>query len=126
MKGLDNQLHRKVLLALRSYLRGEVSSFTDMMLHVALDRRAPRPSGICLTCSPVWRKARARTLKDFISGLIEQRQDLLDKIEAALERLRDGDYGICEDCEMPIPEGWLLAVPYTTLCASCDSQKMLC
>ncbi len=125
IRSLDRQLHEKVLLAMRSHLRGEVNSLTDMALHVVLDRRLPRPPGMCRACRPIWRKARARTLKEFIGGLIEQRENLLNKIEEALQRLEGGAYGTCEGCERPIPNGWLLAVPYTTFCALCDSQRRL-
>ena len=121
----DSQLHKKVLLAMRSHLRGEVNSLTDMALHVVLDRWAPRPLNMCRTCRPIWRKARARTLKEFIGGLIEQRENLLDKIEEALQRIEEHTYGVCEACGGPIPEGWLLAVPHTTLCALCHSQTMV-
>lgn len=120
-RSVDSQLHKKVLLAMRSHLRGELNSLTDMALWVVLDRRAP---GMCRACRPIWRKARARTLKEFIGGLIEQRENLLDKIEEALQRVEDRTYGVCEVCGNPIPEGWLLAVPYTTLCALCHSQRM--
>ncbi len=122
LRSVDSTLHKKVLLAMRTLLRGEVNSLTDMALHVVLDRRAPRLPGMCRACRPVWRKARARTLKEFIGGLIEQRENLLDKIEEALQRIDEHRYGVCDACERPIPEGWLLAVPYTTLCASCHSQ----
>lgn len=124
IRSLDHQLHQKVLLAMRSHLRGEVNSLTDMALHVVLDRRAPQLPGMCQACRPIWRKARARTLKEFIGGLIEQRENLLDKIEEALQRIEEHTYGVCEACGRPIPGGWLLAVPYTTLCALCHSQRM--
>ncbi len=123
-RSVDSQLHKKVLLAMRSHLRGELNSLTDMALWVVLDRRAPRLPGMCRACRPIWRTARARTLKEFIGGLVEQRENLLDKIEEALQRVEDRTYGVCEVCGNPIPEGWLLAVPYTTLCALCHSQRM--
>ena len=124
LRSADCQLHKKVLLAMRSHLRGELNSLTDMALYVVLDRRAPRLPGMCRECRPIWRKARARTLKEFIGGLIDQRENLLNKTEEALQRIEEGTYGVCEACGRPIPEGWLLAVPYTTLCALCHSQRM--
>ena len=41
------------------------------------------------------------------------------KIEESLERLEDGTYGICEECEEEISEGRLEARPVTTLCIDC-------
>jgi DnaK suppressor protein len=43
---------------------------------------------------------------------IESRE--LSKIEAALERMREGTYGICEVTGKPIPLARLQALPYAT------------
>ena len=44
----------------------------------------------------------------------------LDEIDAALHRLRDGSYGICERCEQPIPQGRLEVLPTARLCTRCQ------
>jgi RNA polymerase-binding protein DksA len=49
-------------------------------------------------------------------GLEEGAEDLLAKIEAALKRIDDGTYGICENCGQPIGEERLEAMPWATLC----------
>lgn len=121
----DCQLHKKMLLVMQSHLCGEVKILTDMAFHVILDWRAPRPPEMHLLCRPIWRKARARTRKEFIGGLIKQRERLLDKIEAALQWLDDDTYGIREGRDRPIPEAWLLAAPYATRCALCHPQRRL-
>jgi DnaK suppressor protein len=41
-------------------------------------------------------------------------------IDAALERLRRGDYGICEECDQPISPKRLNAVPWTRYCLECQ------
>jgi DnaK suppressor protein len=43
--------------------------------------------------------------------------ELLKAIDEALERMKEGTYGICEVCGKEIEEERLEAVPYTTLCA---------
>jgi DnaK suppressor protein len=48
---------------------------------------------------------------------------LLDKIEAALERIRDGEYGMCEECGEAIGMARLRARPVTTLCISCKEDQ---
>ena len=48
------------------------------------------------------------------SGLAELRQ-----IEAALERIERGEYGICVHCGEPIPEKRLEIIPHAARCASC-------
>ena len=43
---------------------------------------------------------------------VESRE--LERIEYALERMRDGHYGICEGCGTSIPIARLNALPYAT------------
>ena len=47
---------------------------------------------------------------------IEQR---VEQLEDALERLDEGDYGICECCERPIDPERLEVLPGTSLCIKC-------
>jgi len=43
-------------------------------------------------------------------------EDELAKINAALERMENGTYGVCEVCKEAIPYDRLVAIPYTTFC----------
>lgn len=45
------------------------------------------------------------------------------KIEAALDRIRQGTYGICVNCGDPIDEKRLDAVPAAPLCADCAAGR---
>jgi DnaK suppressor protein len=58
-----------------------------------------------------------------IETLIEQARAHLDEIDDALERVRNGGYGICEGCGQPIAAGRLEARPFTTTCISCASRR---
>ena len=40
----------------------------------------------------------------------------------ALERLRDGSYGICEECGSTIPQARRRALPGVTTCVSCQER----
>jgi DnaK suppressor protein len=51
----------------------------------------------------------------------EQRQ--IKEIDAALARLDDDTYGICEECNEEIPYKRLKVRPMTTLCVQCKSQQ---
>ncbi|MFQ5966155.1 MAG: TraR/DksA family transcriptional regulator [Acidimicrobiia bacterium] len=46
-------------------------------------------------------------------------EDLLRKVEHALERVDAGTYGICENCGNPIPVARLTALPYASLDVEC-------
>src|SRR5687768_5297315 len=50
------------------------------------------------------------------SQLAEVESRELASIENALERMRSGNYGVCEVCEEAIPLARLQALPYATLC----------
>jgi RNA polymerase-binding transcription factor DksA len=52
------------------------------------------------------------------SALLDQSRVSLEQIEAALQRISDGTYGICAVCGVPIPEGRLEARPWTPYCVT--------
>lgn len=43
------------------------------------------------------------------------------EIDRALAKIDAGTYGLCEQCEQPIPEARLQALPQAALCVSCKS-----
>jgi DnaK suppressor protein len=45
----------------------------------------------------------------------------LAEIDGALERLTAGSYGVCSSCSGTIPPRRLEALPFATLCVSCQS-----
>jgi len=49
-------------------------------------------------------------------------RDALDEVEAALKRLEDGTYGMCEVCGKPIGAARLEAMPAARLCIA-DAAK---
>ncbi|MDI7861301.1 TraR/DksA family transcriptional regulator [Rhizobiaceae bacterium n13] len=49
-------------------------------------------------------------------------QDELKGIEAALERIARGTFGICTRCGQPVSKKRLDAVPYAPLCESCIAE----
>ncbi|MBM4372980.1 MAG: RNA polymerase-binding protein DksA [Deltaproteobacteria bacterium] len=48
---------------------------------------------------------------------------LLRKIDLALERIEDGEYGVCEECGDEISVRRLEARPVTTLCIGCKEEQ---
>ncbi len=47
---------------------------------------------------------------------------LLQQVEAARTRLREGAFGMCLSCEEEIAMKRLLAVPWTMFCVSCQAR----
>ena len=44
----------------------------------------------------------------------------LNNIEAAIKRIQDGTYGVCEGCEKPIHTDRLSAIPHAMHCIECQ------
>jgi DnaK suppressor protein len=63
------------------------------------------------------------SVQDEISSqLAEVESRELARIENALERMRDGQFGICEGCGEAIPMARLNALPYATFCIKCQRE----
>ncbi|MGA8923633.1 MAG: TraR/DksA C4-type zinc finger protein [Candidatus Dormiibacterota bacterium] len=60
-----------------------------------------------------------RETTDLLVHLLDQN---LEQVERALERLREGAYGICEGCSRRIPEARLAYQPAATRCVECQSH----
>jgi RNA polymerase-binding transcription factor DksA len=60
--------------------------------------------------------------RDFALSLVSNEQEALSEIEAAIKRIRDGTYGICEITAKPISKDRLLAVPFTRYSAEAQKQ----
>lgn len=48
---------------------------------------------------------------------------LLAKIDEALEKIDEGTFGVCEDCEEPIEPKRLEARPVSSLCIACKERE---
>ena len=46
-------------------------------------------------------------------------EDLLDRVEAALAKIDQNEYGVCERCGQKISKERLKAVPHATMCVPC-------
>jgi DnaK suppressor protein len=47
----------------------------------------------------------------------------LQQIDDALQRLDDGNYGVCESCGLEIGEERLVAMPFSRLCRDCQQDQ---
>jgi len=58
--------------------------------------------------------------RDFAMGAIDRDSLRLREIRSALERINDGTFGMCLNCEEEIAAKRLAAVPWTALCIVCQ------
>ena len=80
------------------------------------------------------KELRAQTSGDMVDAALDSVQDEissqlaevesreLTRIEYALERMRTGQFGVCEGCNTPIPMARLNALPYATYCIKCQRE----
>ena len=65
----------------------------------------------------------ARSYSKKLQGDLEEQEWVkLKQVEAALKKVEDGEYGICEQCEQEILETRLEIMPYTEFCIQCLSE----
>jgi hypothetical protein len=60
--------------------------------------------------------------RDLVLGLVSFEQEGLYEIDAALKRIEDGTYGICELTGKPIPWERLAAIPWTRFSIEAENQ----
>ena len=65
-------------------------------------------------------RAADREMSFATRSLLVQRRN---QLALALERIEDGTYGICEECEKPIPPARFHAIPEATTCVPCQSRR---
>lgn len=53
-------------------------------------------------------------------GMAEAYRQRLEEVENALNRIKEGKYGICEECGKTIAEADLLRQPTRTMCTDCE------
>jgi RNA polymerase-binding protein DksA len=61
--------------------------------------------------------------RELDQGLEDSADVILTKIDAALKKIDEGTYGMCESCGQPIGEERLEAVPWATLCIDCKRKE---
>lgn len=116
MKNISDAVHaqnvRDQLQAIRQELEALISGSSESRSTVELDQSA------------VGRLSRMDALQGQQMALATDRRRALElkRIESALRRLEDGDYGYCVRCEEPITAKRLAFDPAVTLCVACAEE----
>jgi DnaK suppressor protein len=61
--------------------------------------------------------------RNFLLRLRDRERKLLAKIDDALQRIENGEFGICEECGKDIGIKRLKARPVVTLCIECKTKQ---
>jgi DnaK suppressor protein len=125
MNKKDSQRFKDLLIVLKARIRGDVEQLTDEALagHDGASGQNS-PTHIAELGTDAYEQ-------DFALRFVENDQEVLDEIEAALERIEEGTYGICESCreagrapsKSQIPKTRLKAIPYARNCIECERKR---
>ena len=108
----------KLLLELRNHLTGQIDTHSEE----TLKRSSKDDAGDLSSYGQHMADAGTDTFdRDFALSLVSSEQEALSEVEAAIKRIKDGSYGVCEISQKPIAKERLLAVPFTRY--SAEAQK---
>ena len=65
-------------------------------------------------------KAVSSYTREFLYSLSDSDRGTLVKIDLALERIDEGNFGFCQNCSQPMSEKRLNAVPWASHCVDCQ------
>ncbi len=60
--------------------------------------------------------------RELVLLLQDRERDKLELINDALQRMDEGEYGICEECDEQIPIKRLTVLPFARLCVGCQEE----
>ena len=105
MNGTDLNQHKAVLMAVRKMIVEKAHQ--REAIWVAQSKKLTRTVQLAVE----W---------DFAVRSLELENGWLRQIDAALNRIDDGEFGTCLECEEPISPKRLAAVPWATYCLRCQ------
>lgn len=117
--------YRNILSILQARLRGDVEQLQEEALAGSQSGNDPRSSNhMAEMGSDAWDL-------DFSLHLVENDQEVMKEISAALKRIENGSFGMCEGClekgisdvKARIPKARLQAIPYARNCVGCARTK---
>ena len=101
-------------------LRGEIMKEINKAIKTGADSSSSDPSG------DIYDQASSERDRELGLILSDRERQKLHQVDEALLRLKEGEYGICEECEEEIPLGRLKAMPFARHCVKCkaDLEKL--
>ena len=103
---------RENLLGMKQKLLGEIDS------ELRAEREGNKDEG--MDTYDLASEERDREINFILS---DRERVKLKQIDDALERLDEGNYGVCESCGLEIAEERLTAMPFSRLCRDCQQDQ---
>jgi RNA polymerase-binding transcription factor DksA len=108
--------YRESLMALQNRHNGDVSHLADEALRRGGGAAAGNLSNMPIHMADL---GTDNFEQEFTLNLLQNEEQVLEEISLALERINQGTFGRCEECESEIPKARLQAVPYARYCVEC-------
>lgn len=118
MKKSDLKAYKERLLLMRARIRGDVNGMVESALKHGSEANGSS-SRMPIHMADI---GSDNFDQEFTLSLMENDEETLGQIEAALERLEDGVYGSCVECDAKISKARLNAIPHTPHCIKCASK----
>jgi len=118
MNKTDMLAYKEKLQSIRARLRGDVTT----MAQVAL-RKSGTEAGNAGMPIHMAELGSDNFEQEFTLSLMETEEDTLGRIEAALDRIGEGNFGRCVQCDSTIAKARLNAIPYTPVCIKCAEAQ---
>jgi len=116
MKKDELAYFRKLLIERRAVLVGDLGHLEENALKRTKDNAAT------LDISNFADLGTDNFDQDFTIGLIENSEEVVREIDAALGRIEAGTFGVCEQSGCDIGKNRLKAIPWARLCINCQRQ----
>jgi RNA polymerase-binding transcription factor DksA len=119
MKKNEFDVYRKSLTDLRDRLHDDVSHLAGEAL-----RQDERGAGGTSSAMPIHMADAGSDAfeQENTLNLLANQEQVLEEIGAALDRIKEGTFGRCEECEKDIPPARLEVLPYARYCVSCAEK----
>jgi len=112
--------YRKVLMAEKEKILNQINSLSADTLSSSQRESSGDLSGYSMHMADVGTDNFQRELA---LGLVSNEQQVLYRVNEALKRIDEGNYGLCEVCSGKIKDARLKALPFATMCISCKEKE---
>jgi len=120
MNKKESGIYKKLLLKERGEILSGVDRITEEMLKKSQRDASGDLSGYTFHMADV---ATDNYDRDFSLGIADAERETLIKIDEALKRIMDKNYGNCLSCEKSIAKKRLKAVPHAEYCKKCQEKE---
>lgn len=113
------QVHKGRLLEVRKDVLSQIKEISEDTLMKSPKELSGDISGYSLHMADV---ATDNYEREFNFRLVSGERELLFEIEAAIERIKNDEYGVCRTCVKPIGKTRLKVIPYARYCRRCQEE----